>query len=298
MPKQERENRIQQVRQLSLDDQNLSKIIRKDSLVSPENIPGLPFRVPSISPIESGQYELNNLALPLDWGEKKDKLASINWEWADKVFQLACEGHGLSSQKVTIDEQTGLLLRAEVVNEKTPYHFAAVALNPDSGRYESEDLKEISEAYVLQDVVARFLNKLSNKESDPQYSYIIEGRGRRNRFFLSDNLGVPRSWEKTTVPITTDQEQELFKEKAEEIANSFGHRTKYVEFDGKGLLRFFAVRDGNACYYQLVDGMGGSLYMAHNVDTLRQAAVLHGIGAAFINEMLEKYDDKIDWSSY
>ena len=80
--------------------------------------------------------------------------------------------------------------------------------------------------------------------------------------------------------------QEAFKIEASNILGRFGYTLGAAFFDKEnGLLTGFRLQEGNCCCF----GLGGDgTFNSHNVDYPDRAAALFGVGAAYINHLLEK----------
>ncbi|HVZ59051.1 MAG TPA: hypothetical protein VG935_04850 [Patescibacteria group bacterium] len=282
MPRKESDQ--DSARQLSFRDRLLpaSKFSCTEIEVIPENIPGHPFRVPAISRSSYGDYLLTDLVLPLEWQAAKDRLSQMDWGWRERLFAENCQDLRLQPGEMDRAGEQGLLLGASIGGEDIQ---AAVRLDLTTGRYTGRDITTLDQAIALEATVAQYLNTIQAVlGDDQQYPYITGTIGK----LASANLIIPEEFSGRETPVTDEAYQKAFQKRARQIVQQFGKSIQFLEFDGHGMPRVIALREGNACNLQLYDGFGGLSYHPHNIDSPEQAASLHGIGAAFINDLLGK----------
>lgn len=255
----------------------------KDTLVSPELIEGHPYRIPSIiRPQGSAEYDFLNLALPLGWQEAGDFLSIINWDQEQKLLEIRCKPVYFPTGEITVDETTGLLIAVEL-----PDHYQKGSVRAylgNDGQYHAQGLKDVRAAVPLMGAVTGFLNNINHFRGDIRRYATIDGeRGR----YHSRDLCIPDTCFEGEEVVTTKEYQSSFRQRANDISGQFDNTIGPLRFDERGILAYFCLKYGDATSYFLNDSFGGYTYNPHNVFGVKEAAALHGIAAAFVNDMLD-----------
>jgi hypothetical protein len=260
-------------------------MMEREILVSPEKLWGDKFRVPAIIGLGSGSgYRFSNLHLPIGWQEQIPNLRQISKEGFSELLGIECRNFSLTPVNIRFDSKTNILTEITVKTESETANLYLDAPSYGNGVYRGENVRNLAAAIVLHKTAARFLNQVNSKN---QYSYID---GKRGSFFSVD-LNVPEEFLKSKERLTTDLWQYRFEVEASNIAGRFGESLARLEFNDIGILQSFELKDGNATNYHFSDLISG--YSSNNVDRLSQAAALHGIGASFINGLLDIDETKI-----
>ena len=250
-----------------------------DLEVSPEDIEGHDFRIPSIR-WNAQNYELTGLHLPYGWQKGISKLKNINPKLYSFDLDRMCERRGLNWD-LEISQSSGLITELRLYNDK---QNSKVCLNTGysshSGKYESENIEDLNSAIIYQKILAKHLGNFT--ENEICYPYIEK----TENGYYSQNLNIPLNILKSKENLTDHNYQDkIFRETAIYITGQFGTNLRYIRFNDTGLLDYIQI-DSDDCSYGL-DGESGS-YHSHNVDFATQAATLHGITAEFINDLLIK----------
>lgn len=262
--------------------------IKREFLDSPESIIGSPFKIPSILGQGSGRgFTFDGLHLPIDWEKAIPTLKQIDWEGFYTFFAEQCKQDDLKPGKISVDSKTGIMTGISIKSRpeasiKISNHF----IDRQAGIYEAENVNDINIAIRLQRTASAFLANVNRLIGlDNTYSY-IDGQGKN---YYSANLSIPKHILETDQSITNDYYKMSFKMRASNIAGRFGLTIRDIEFDNRGIPVYFGVNEGSACEYYLdPNNKQDGRYSGHNIDTPYQAAVLHGIGASFINDMVRR----------
>lgn len=256
-------------------------LVRIEKSISPERVWGKDFRIPSIVGEGSGLgFKIENLHLPKDWETKISELKKINYEHFYNVFKQECEEFELKPGLMKYDSK-GILRELTINTSPVSKLYLNLEFQESEGNYKSENIMHPLTAIVMQKFTAKFLNLLLEKDNKLHrgYPYIAGGWGH----FCPMNLIVPEKFMKSEEVLYS---QEAFKIEASNILGRFGFTLKNIFFDEKnGLLTSFSLSEGLSCgfYIERTDGV----YCAHNVDDSYQAAALFGVGATYINHLLE-----------
>jgi hypothetical protein len=257
----------------------------KEGLISPELVWGSEFRAPSIIGLGSGcGFKFDGLHLPREWEKSLPELKKISNDGFKELLDFDCKENGLIPGKMIFDEETGILKEVTVqtkTNRESKVYLATTYPDSERGIYKEENVTNLSVAAVLQKTICSFLFFTNPK----QIIYPHIDRGVSGWF--SESLKVPREFLDSEKPLTNSYFQRQFEIDASNIAGRFGFTLKNMNFNDRGILNFYGVNEGNACDYQ-IDNIGQ--YCGHNIDSVWQAAVLHGIGARFINKLLRDKD--------
>lgn len=262
----------------------------RNSEVDFNDIWGKEFRIPSIVGEGSGAgFNFSNLHLPRGWEEVVPK-SEVSPEKLQKLLDRYCQMFHLPAGKIEFYPENSVLKGISIktkpisrleLDTEFPYN--------QEGRYQGKNIKDLKVAIVLERLAVGWLGMLWDEVdqglSRSHYSYID---GEPGRGFWSHNLAIPKEYLETKEPVTNNYYQRSFLLNASNIAGRFGLTLREIHFDNRGIPTSFDIREGNACGYDLGFGMNNGQYVGHNVDRADQAAVLHGIGAFFINHLLEK----------
>lgn len=242
--------------------------------VVPEDIMPHPFRIPSIV-LGYGSYDLQNLGLPDGWETFPKKLTE--WNCA-----RLCEMHfkGFDNPEIKIDKKTGIITSVRADKNKQSRAYLDTSLRLSNGTYVFSKVDDLSEAIAYQRLLANYLSFMTGFEVN--YSYIINGGYNE---MASSYLTIPESVMKLPKPVTNGIYQKEFEKEAWRISGMFNTRINYCRFDDKGFLGAVQIH-GSDCHYNLSD----KSYYPHNVDSVYDAATLHGVVAEFINDMLNRVD--------
>lgn len=249
--------------------------------ISSEIIWGREFRVPAIVGKGSGAgFDFSDLHLPRGWEEVIPKFKAINCERVRALFEQDCQERDLTPGEIEFDSATGILREITIRTIPVSRLYLVDSFPKlQDGVYQGENVDNLQVAIILQRFAVNILNIVW---PDKLYPY-IEG-GERGCGYCSRNLKIPEEFLKTETLLTDSYYQRNFEVQASNIAGRFGLTLRTISFDKRGFLDRFEVKEGNACGYYLE--RGGGDYYGHNVDTPHQVAVLHGIGATFINDLL------------
>lgn len=263
--------------------------MERDRIVDFNDIWGGEFRIPTIVGEGSGKgFNFSNLHLPRGWEEVVPKL-QVNTNILQNLLDMYCQMFNLPLGKIEFYSKNQILKGISIeskpvsrlkLDTEFPYN--------NQGRYQGENVRDLNTAIVLQRLAVGWLGGLWD-EIDPDlrgyYSYID---GEPGRGFYSHNLDIPKEYLTADEPVTNSHFQWGFCLQASNIAGRFGLTLGKINFDKRGIPTSFDVEEGNACGYDLGFGINNGQYLGHNVDNPRQAAVLHGIGASFINHLYER----------
>jgi len=253
--------------------------------ISPEVIWGKEFRVPAIVGKGSGAgFDFSDLHLLRGWEEAIPRFKEVNRERVRALFGQDCRERGFIPGEVMFDSVTGVL--EEITIRTTPVsrlYLADSFSKLQDGIYQAENVDNPQVAIILERCAVNILNAACPGKLYPY----IDG-GEPGCEYCSRNLKIPEEFLKTETPLIDSYYQRNFEIQASNIAGRFGLTLRTISFDQRGLLDRFEVEEGNACGYYLDKNSGD--YYGHNVDTPHQSAALHGIGAAFINNLLSRKD--------
>lgn len=262
----------------------------KEAAINPDNIWGKEFRVPAIVGEGSGKgFRFSGLHIPKDWDSIAENIKCLSPNNFKLFFEERCESFQLKPGSIKFDHKTGLLKSISVKTEpvsslKLDFKF----VNRSDGIYQAENVKDLKTAIVLQRVAGAWLANLWN-ELDPnlsQYYALIDGRP---GIYYSTALGLPKEFlNDDDEPLTNTYFQDRFYFDASNIAGRFGLTLRTMKFNPKGIPVSFDINEGNACGYYMYPSCSDNRYHGHNIDTPEQVAVLHGIGASFINHLLRR----------
>lgn len=257
----------------------------REAPINPETIFGKEFRVPAIIGLGSGQgFEFSGLHLPRGWERAIPELRKIDYGRLDTLFTEYCLARGFNPGNLEYDSATGVL--KELTIRTTPIsmlYLDRTFPREEEGIYRARNVNDLRAAIILQRMaVVAFLNFT---KQEVLYPY-IDG-GEEDRGYYSANLSIPREFLKPEKPLTNEYYQRRFEVRASNIAGRFGLTLKTLHFNEQGIPSPFDVEEGNACGYILDDN---GKYYGHNVDAPDQVAVLHGIAASFINDLLSRKD--------
>jgi hypothetical protein len=261
-------------------------MVERESSINPEAIYGKEFRVPAVVGQGGGSgFKLEGLNLPVGWEKGIPRLKESGPEGLRLFFDLDCKNAHLNSGTLKFDKDTNVLTGITIPID--PVRPARLYLETwrypgnEEGAYTSENIDDLRTAIILQATACRFLNYIN---PEMPYAYVEKG----GSGYYSENLKVPEKILKMKGQITSDFEQRRFEVKASNIAGRFGFDPVSLKFNEKGLLTSATLSEGGACYYHFNPDFKN--YSDHNVDSIWQAAVLHGVCAAFINSQLQRQD--------
>jgi hypothetical protein len=257
----------------------------RENSVNPEKIWGSEFRVPAIIGSGTGLgFKLDGLHLPIGWEKGIPRLKESSLGGLQKMFDLDCKEANLNPGKLIFDKDTNVLTEITIPTDLA--HPARLYLEPsvfprgERGAYTSENVDNLMEAIALQATACRFLRRI-DPELELLYAYIERGGGGG---YHSVDLRIPEKILQKKELMTDKFNQERFEIEASNIAGRFGFDPVLIRFDEKGLLTSVTLREGGARYYHFSPDWKN--YYPHNIDSAWQAAVLHGVCAAFINSQL------------
>jgi hypothetical protein len=251
-----------------------------ENVISPEEIEGHDFTVPIIRWRGWG-FNFEGLYLPNDWEREIPRLSKKNPQGYSSYFDLICRGKKLDWE-LKVDEKTGLITEVKLNNSGQVSRVFLDTRFGGNGSYRGEDIHDLSSAVIYQDFLAHFLHSLTNYQIP--YAYISGERGN----YGSVDLRIPKEIVDSMEPTANEFAQKRFELKANNIAGQFGQLLKYAKYDDKGILDLIVLKEpmGKDCNYSFSDGF--NTYDPHNVDSLYEAAALHGIAAEFINDLLKR----------
>lgn len=245
---------------------------------------GHDFLIPAISR-NGDNYCLNNSHLPSDFEERIDSFKRLDLHsFCDSFNKYQYDGK-LNGQ-VLFDKETNII--TEINLENLQSQSSRVCLDQSfiidrTGYYRCENVSRLSAAITYQSLLSDYLTTVSGT----RYAYI--GRDNSNGF-SSNNLEVPEDIsESKDLPITSEHYQDRFYPRAVYISGQFSTNLNYIRYDSKGIIKLVQI-DNDDCHY--INGIFG--YGSHNVDTVFQAATLHGIVAEFLNDIISRRRQKDD----
>lgn len=151
------------------------------------------------------------------------------------------------------------------------------------GTYRFENVDNIYMALVLTKTISEYLNFL---EQDDRYAYVDRSGGNWGGYF-SANLTLPKDLAEKAKKSDNAYFRERFALEASNIAGRFGVTVRTLHFENQ-FLQYFDIKEGDACDYGIHESSFPRYsYAPHNVDNPWQAMALHGIGAAYINRLLD-----------
>jgi len=263
------------------------------------------FRVPSIEGLGSGDgFQIKDLVLPRNY----EKLVRENpraREVACSSLDVDCSHFNLPQGFIEFDSETGVLKQI---------FFGGLGFSPgavlggdmDENGYYLEDVSSYLMALVINKTICDYLNnlerasllkklekmKIGESFLNQKYAYPNYYYNGLTHFFFSSNLTVPMALTNKAKNDTENEEyfKQRFEVRASNLVGQFGLTLSHLGWENK-FLRDFGISEGNACDYG-VEGAheDDNKYGPHNVDTPKQAFALHAVGAAYINELLERRD--------
>ncbi|MDO8570776.1 MAG: hypothetical protein Q7R97_04295 [Candidatus Daviesbacteria bacterium] len=256
--------------------------------IDSENIWGREFRVPSVVGEGSGRgFQFSGLHIPKDWDTISDKIKIFKPANLQSFFEDVCERFQQIPGSIIFDSKTGILKSLSIKTKPvSSLKLDTEFPNQSEGIYQGENVKNLKTAIALQRTAGSWLWYLWH-ELDPklsQYYGLIDGDPGS---YYSRGLEIPREFLESEESVSNDYFRERFQLNASNIAGRFGLTLRTMHFNEKGILHSYDIEEGNGCCYFIDSGNRGR-YIGHNVDTPVQAAVLHGIGASFINSLFQQ----------
>ena len=248
------------------------------------------FRIPAIIGEGSGKgFNFSNLHLPRNWEEAVPKL-KVNPDKLQELLDWYCQKFHLPTGEINFYPENQVLRRISIRTKP----ISRLELDTDfpgnsEGMYQGRNVRDLNTAIVLQRLAVGWLGFLWD-EINPdlwRWRYYSHIDGEPGRGFCSHNLTIPKEYLTADEPVTHSHFQWNFRLQASNIAGRFGLTLGRIDFDERGILTSFSIKEGNACSYDLGISIDRGQYLGHNVDRADQAAVLHGIGASFINHLLK-----------
>ncbi len=262
----------------------MEKIVKVD----PNVTIGREFRIPSIVGEGSGNgFDFAGLHLLDGWSSVQPALKEIDNDRVKSFMEHYCNRHKLPSPgKVKIDSETGVLREYSIRTKPVSWIYLSGEFPEErEGVYQGDNVRDLRVALALQRGVTTWMWKLWKELGYEKYASFVDGS---ERGYYSYNLQIPEDFRRPEKPVTSIAFQNKFELHAANLAGRFGLDLKNMNFDESGMLRAFYLRQGSACgYYLDPDGFSWD-YNGHNVDRVEQVAVLHGIGADFINHLWQK----------
>jgi hypothetical protein len=256
------------------------EILLQPVIDDPKRVKTYDFAVPAIDQRYCA-FRLMGLGLPHGWresdflrGQKAKK-----YEPGYTVFLDRRLGED-TDYKLTVDEGTGVVAELELTRGGKSSRVKLCTDNVHSGCYEGEDMDPGLAVFYLE-FVARTLSLVTDQAA--HYPYILNGGYGKCG---SVDLAVPKRFLDGKKPKTNEYFQGQFDREACNIAGRFSVTTRPLGFREDGILGAITLNEGEKdCNYRL-DSSGH--YNPHNVDCFWEAAALHGIAAAFINQLLNR----------
>ncbi len=264
---------------------NPSSLTTEKRVVDPAVVWGKKYRVPTIVGKGSGRgFELDNLALPLNWEKATGQLDANYEDRFSGIFTRLCGLRHIEPGLVSFCPKTRALTAISL--DEVRISLANGGPFAESGEYQTEATTNLDSLIFLQGLVADFLSDLALKLDMQPYAYF--GRGQRGGF-NSEHLNVP-DWCLDTPGFSLHSGYtSKFELRANNLAGRFGQDVKYIQFDNRGFPEAITLATDGGRNYHLASRLGMRLgYDAHNIDSPYEAAALHGIGALFINDMLTR----------
>ncbi len=256
--------------------------------VNLDGVRGREFRIPAITGQGSGEgFDFSGLHLPQGWRQHIKEIRKIDWDKREAFFESICHNQGVEPHKITVDENTGVLISASIRTKPlSRIQLSDQFPGEQEGIYRGVHVDNLRSAIALQRLTATFLSRLWEMVNPAlsRYFALIDGKFQVSYFSL--NLSIPDECLQPEKPLTCSTFQDSFMLEASNIAGRFGLTLGPNWFDKRGILDSFDIEEGNACSYYLDPNKKSGDYHQHNVYTPEQVSALHGIGSSFINQLL------------
>lgn len=262
---------------------------KREKEVGHEEIIDYDFRIPSVEGMGTGAgFQFNDLVLPGNYEDlikKIDKKANVRNAFSE-MLQKDCRHFYLPQG--FIEFKNNLLLQIVFGGlGESPRVFLDenhVDYRTGAATYRFENVENIQMALVLAKTVSEYMNFLTQ---DEKYAYVDCFNNGHQDVFFSNNLKIPRALAEKTKKTDNEFFKGRFALEASNIAGRFGVTLGALGFENQ-FLRYFSIKEGSACDYSIDQhSISDYSYSPHNVDSSRQALALHGIGAAYINKLLD-----------
>lgn len=259
---------------------------QKNYPVDPEKVWGSDFKHLEVIGQGSGLgFDFVGLNLPKEWEKSLDGIKSKSLDRINCFFTEICQKHDCSLESLTLDSNN--ILQEIIIRNKSSNNQSKVSLagpfsfKSKEGIYQAENVKDYSSAFVIQNLVSRYLDFCF---SDYEYSRIEGGNG-----FGSVNLKIPSKYFNTSKPVINEYFKEQFIFKANNICGRFGVELEDLSFREDGILRSCSVTGDRTCLYLENGGSEiNSSFEPHNIDTYQQAFALHTIVSSYLNHLINK----------
>lgn len=264
----------------------------KGTEVDKDEVWGGPKRIVEIEGLGSGRgFKLNNINLPRDWDESKDKLKNFDLKRFETLNQEICEKWGFELERIVFDPSK-ILKEISVKNPKTDL-VSKMALSDmwlaRKGDYVTDNLESVEPTMIFQEVAASYFNCVWGDKFSYGSIY-CDTKSKLGGGYNPLWLEVPQDiYESDGILVGEHYQEELIHE-AFNISGRFGLKIKDIDFDDRGLLTYVAVDGDRTCYYLENAGISSRRYQGHNIDTPYQALAMHNIVASYINFLLDKRD--------
>lgn len=265
---------------------------QKNYPVDPEKVWGSDFKHLEIIGQGSGLgFDFVGLNLPKEWEKSLNQIKLISFDKINSFFSTICQTNNCSLESLVLDSNN--ILQEIIIKNKNSNNQSRVSLpdpfsfKSETGIYQVENVKDYSSAFVIQNLVSRYLDFCF-----PQNDYSrIEGYNG----FGPINLKIPEKYFESKKPIINEYFKEQFIFKANNICGRFGVELEYLSFKENGILRSCSVTGDRTCFYLENGGSRENReFNSHNVDTYQQAFALHTVVSSYLNHLIdkEKYQQK------
>jgi len=257
-----------------------------------EKLTDYDFRISSIEGMGAGSgFRLNNLTLPENYEdlvENIDKKINLRKSFSE-MFDADCRHFQLPQGFIEFKDNLlsqvvfgGLGESSRLFLDENRFDYET-----GEGTYQFENVENIGMALVLAKTAAEYINFLKiDQGQNEKCSYVNYFNNGSRDIFFSENLKIPKELADKAKETKNKYFESKFASEANNIAGRFGATVASLGFENM-FLRWFSIQEGNACDYGIDhDSILDYTYSPHNVDSPRQAMALHGIGAAYINKLL------------
>jgi hypothetical protein len=251
------------------------------------------FRISSIEGMGAGAgFQLKNLTLPENYGDlidNIDKKISLQTSFS-RIFEADCRHFYLPQGFIEFKDNLLSQIVFGGLGESSRLFLDENNLDYETGAetYRFENVENIGMSLVLAKTAAKYINFLkADQGQDEKCSHVDYFNNGYRDVFFSENLKIPKNLAEKAKKTESNSFKNKFALEASNIAGRFGVTVASLGFENM-FLRWFSIQEGNACDYGIDHGsILDYSYTPHNVDSPRQALVLHGIGAAYINRLLD-----------